>query len=226
LHALKDRVQDDQSVTTDAYNLDVNVLGPHPNEFYGAVGRIVCVSAVIEQQISAMRHALAHVQQGTYSHEQVSDHIRAARKLAKSLPEQDGQRVRAFLKRAERAFDKRNDVVHSAFPAQEDGRIYGHRPIRDKAVTDGTSTPFETTMPELKEFIGRLSGLAREFNSVHALCSYRSPAALPQSRRSLIPKWLAPIVDKPCLLLHGLLHRLNGEPPRRRCVPFGDRAGQ
>jgi hypothetical protein len=219
-------VQDDQSVNTDAYNLDLNVLGPHPDEFYGAVGRIVCASAVLEQQISAMRHALAQVQQGTYSHEQVSDHIRAARKFAKSLPDQDGQRVRAFLKRAERAFDKRNDVVHSAFPAQADGRIYGHRPIRDRAVTDGTSTPFETTMPELKEFIGRLSGLAREFNRVHALCSSRPPAASPQSRRSPIPKWLAPIVDTPCFLLHGLLHRLNGEPPPRHCVPLGDRTVQ
>lgn len=67
----------------DGYNLPSSILGPHPEEFYGAVGRIVCICAVLEQQLAAMRYALAEVQQGQYSHQPVSEQFKVAGKLSR-----------------------------------------------------------------------------------------------------------------------------------------------
>jgi len=39
---------DDGHVSVDEYNLPAGILGLHPDGFYGAIGRIVCVSAVLE----------------------------------------------------------------------------------------------------------------------------------------------------------------------------------
>ena len=75
----------------------------------GSVGRIVCVCAVLEQQLTAMRHALAHVEQGKYTHQPVSEQIKAARALSQDLPHTAGERIRDFLSRADDAFDRRNE---------------------------------------------------------------------------------------------------------------------
>lgn len=49
----------------DGYGLPQGVLGLHPDEFYGTIGRIVCVCAVLEEQITTLRHSLAGAEQGS-----------------------------------------------------------------------------------------------------------------------------------------------------------------
>lgn len=161
-------------MTTDSLNLSDRVLGPHPDEFYGAVGRIVCVCAVLEQQLSAMRHALEQVEQDKFSQQPASSHSKIARELLHELSPEDGERVRQFLDRADVVLSRRNSIVHSSFPAQAEGRLWGHRPTRNKAVTDGSGQTIETTVEALKEFVSELSKLAEDFNQVFAVCASRS----------------------------------------------------
>ncbi len=44
--------------SVDEYGLPVGVLCPHPNEFYCAIGRVVCVCAVLEDKVTTLRHTL------------------------------------------------------------------------------------------------------------------------------------------------------------------------
>ena len=160
-------------MTTDSFNLSDGVLGPHPDEFYGAVGRIVCVFAVIEQQLSAMRHTLEQVEQDKFTQQPASSQTKVARRLSNDLPAEDGDRVRQFLDRADLLLSKRNGIVHSSVPAQAGGRLWGHRSPRSKTNTGGRSEFVETTVAELKEFVSELSKLAEDFNQVYVVCTSR-----------------------------------------------------
>lgn len=153
----------------DEYGLPIGVLGPHPDEFYSAIGRVVCVCAVLEEKVTTLRHTLARADQGRFAHEPVSAQIKAARALCSRLPEPGPQRINSYCDRAETAFHHRNELVHSSFPAQPDGRLWGHRLARNKALTDGSADTVETTIGELRAFIGELASLVGVFNQVHAL---------------------------------------------------------
>jgi hypothetical protein len=164
----------------DAYMLPDGILGRHPEEFYGAIGRVVCVCAVLEGQITILRHTLANGPQGKFTHEPVSGQIRAARDLTKELKGDTARAIENFLQATEEGFARRNDLVHSAFPAQEDGRIWGHRPTRDRSVTDGSAVTVETSLDDLRLFVGHLAALVRSFNSIHALATTCARAESPR----------------------------------------------
>jgi hypothetical protein len=158
-------------MSVDGYNLPVGILGLHDEEFYGAVGRIVCVCAVLEQQLTTMRHSLAHAEQGRFTNEPVSAQIRDAQSLSEKLQQQAGDRVRSFLESANSAFERRNQIVHSAFPAQPGGSVWGHRPTRDKTIVDGSADTVETSVADLKAYVAELSGLVQDFAGVFAYCN-------------------------------------------------------
>lgn len=157
----------------DDYGLPVGVLGRHPDEFYGAIGRVVCVCAVLEDKATALRHTLARVRQGQYTKQPVSKQIDVARSLSRNLTDSAAQTITAFLDEVEDAFRRRNDLVHSSFPAQPDGRLWGHRPTRDNSVTDGSADTVETSIEELHAFIHQLAELVQRFNHVHAIADTR-----------------------------------------------------
>lgn len=157
----------------DSFGLPAGVLGRHPEQFFAAIGRVVCVSAVLEEKITVLRHTLAGAPQGRFTQEPMSKQIHAATSLAGALPDPDAERVRMFLRESEHAFIRRNGLVHSSFPAQPDGSLWGHRPTRDKSVTDGRSDTVETSIEELTEFIAELAELVQSFNLVHAAAANR-----------------------------------------------------
>ena len=127
--------------------------------------------AVLEDEVTTLRHTLANAQQGRFTHEPVSKQIAEADRLAETLPELDARQVHDFLDEARAAFRYRNDLVHSSFPAQPDGRIWGHRPTRDKSVTDGTADTVETTLDDLRAFIVELARLVGGFHQALAVAS-------------------------------------------------------
>jgi hypothetical protein len=159
----------------DEYRLPAGVLGRHPDEFYGALGRIVGVSAVLEDKVTILRHTLANAQQDEFTHEPVSSQIKAARTLCQGLPDHAASRIKEFLDAAQEAFVRRNDLVHSSFPAQPDGRVWGHRPTRARDVTDGTAATVETSIDDVRAFIAHLADLVESFNGVHALAATGRP---------------------------------------------------
>lgn len=159
----------------DDYGLLTDILGRHPDEFYGAIGRVVCVCAVLEDKITTLRHTLARAQQGQYTRQLVTQQIDVARSLSRDLSGSAAQTVTAFLDAVEGAFRRRNDLVHSSFPAQPDGRLWGHRPTRDKSVIDGSADTVETSIEELHGFIRELAELVQRFNQVHAIADTGRP---------------------------------------------------
>lgn len=167
--------RDDDSVDEfDEYNLSRRILGTHPNAFYGAMGRIVCVCAVPEDKTTALRHALARVEPGTFTHQPTNQQIKASRNLIVDLPDPGREVISSHLDRIDDAFSTRNELVHSSFPAQSSGQIFGHRMTRDKTVTDGTADTVGTNLEELKMFIGHLGDLVFDFNTVMAYSAHRS----------------------------------------------------
>jgi len=155
----------------DEYGLPLGVLGAHPNEFYSAIGRVVCVCAVLEAKVTSLRHTLERSGQGSFTNQPVGQQIIRVRDLSRRLPEPGPDRIGAFCDGAAAAFDRRNELVHSSFPAQPDGRLWGHRPARDKGTTDGSAQTVETTIEELRDFISELAQLVRDFNAIHSLAS-------------------------------------------------------
>lgn len=155
----------------DEYGLPLGIFGAHPNEFYGAIGRVVCLCAVLEDKITTLRHTLERADQGSFVRQPVSKQITRARDLSRGLPEPGPERIGAFCDNAQAAFGRRHELVHSSFPAQLDGQIWGHRPVRDKRTTDGSAQTVETTLKELRAFIKQLACLIRDFNAVHGLAS-------------------------------------------------------
>ncbi len=155
----------------DEYGLPLGVLGAHRNEFFSAIGRVVCVCAVLEAKVTTLRHTLERTGQGSFTNQPVSQQIVRVRDLSRRLPEPGPDRIGAFCDGAASAFDRRNELVHSSFPAQPDGRLWGHRPLRDQGTTDGSAQTVETTIEELCAFISELAHLVRDFNAIHSLAS-------------------------------------------------------
>lgn len=169
------RVGEDGDMSeVDAYNLPVGLLGRHPEEFYGAMGRVVCICALLEDKVGSLRHALERVEQGRFTHEPVSAQIKASRRLSQDLPDPAPSLIGAFLDKAQVAFDSRNELVHSSFPAQASGQIWGHRAARDKSVTDGSTDTVVTSIEQMRAFIRELSTLVTDFNHVYAWSASRS----------------------------------------------------
>lgn len=164
----QDRGDDDLVNDIDDYNLPKRILGVHPDEFYGAIGRIVCVCAVLEDKVTGLRHALERVEQGKFTNQPVNQQTKAAQNLVVDVPEPGRAVISSYLDRVDDAFTTRNDLVHSSFPAQASGQIWGHRMTRNKTVIDGTADTVETTLTDLKTFIRQLSELVIEFNAVMA----------------------------------------------------------
>ena len=129
------------------------------------------VCPVLEDKIATLRHTLEHAGQGCFTQEPVSKQISRARDLSRTIPEPGPEKIGVFCDNAEAAFARRNELVHSSFPAQPDGRLWGHW---DKPTTDGSSQAVETTLEELCAFISKLARLIHELNTVFGLASQPS----------------------------------------------------
>jgi hypothetical protein len=76
------------------------------------------------------------------------------------------QDLRVFLARARELADQRNELVHSLWPAQPGGRLFGWRPSRDPSISD--ATPIATTL-EHDELLRRIGAVVSLLNAVGPL---------------------------------------------------------
>lgn len=72
--------------SVDAYGLPVGIQGQHPDELYAAVGRVLCVCAVLEDQVTTLRDTLAGASQGQFTQQPVKAQIDSAGTLSRRLP--------------------------------------------------------------------------------------------------------------------------------------------
>lgn len=117
----------------DRFGIPDDMLGQHPEEFYGAVGRIVTLSALLENGLLAQVEKLKSNAQHSFAKMSATDLVAEGRR---QLPRFDdaAQRARAenFFTDVDRALKDRNDVAHNLWPAQPEGDLFGWRPSRNK----------------------------------------------------------------------------------------------
>jgi hypothetical protein len=123
---------------SDAYGVPLNIMGRHPEEFFSILGRIVSLSSTLENKILSFYQYLVGRSQTEHSELSVSQHIakslRELRRLKEleRLPQHEVELAEQWLLEAKAITRRRNDYVHSLWPAQGDGRLFGWRVLQRK----------------------------------------------------------------------------------------------
>jgi hypothetical protein len=142
---------------SDAFGVPLNIVGRHPEDFYSIMGRIITLSATLENQILVFYQYLVGRDQTAYTDWPMAKLIRAARKEVKRLPSADGDLARQWLRDAD-AFRKiRNEYVHSLWPAQSGGRLFGWSPSNNEK----SVVTIEKTMDDMRADLDSLIELLR-----------------------------------------------------------------
>jgi hypothetical protein len=136
----------------DEFGVPQGLLGPHPPDVWGAIGRTVALAALLEDRLIALLQTLTLSEQSAYATLRPTQVIEVLR--GQEPPDDPAWAEWAtWLTRAADAFEWRNHVVHNLWPAQSGRRLYGHRLGRL-----GERIFVDTTREELME---RLVDLAR-----------------------------------------------------------------
>lgn len=110
----------------DEFGVPRTLLGDHPPQVWGAIGRTVAVAALLENRLLALLQMLTLSEQSAYATETPTGLITKLRGLAPAGdPASAGWDT--WLDQAADAFEWRNHVVHNLWPAQPDGRLFGWR---------------------------------------------------------------------------------------------------
>lgn len=138
----------------DEFGVPSNILGPHPEEFFSLLGRIVALAAALESNVRTFCEYLAGHPQGALANDSFKSVIASARKDLDRLGARDARTAGLdFLTRAEKAILKRHIYVHSLWPAQGGGRLFGWKQPRKKNAT-ATDT-ISMTLAEMREDVLR-----------------------------------------------------------------------
>lgn len=137
------------STEPDEFGVPLNFLGSQSEDFYGAIGRIALLGALLEYRLLVLYQALVGARQDEHTQLSATQLIERARTEIHLLRD-DGQRstVGRFLDDAEAVARRRNDYVHSLWPVQSGTRLFGWRPPRSKDSGESVLV-VETTMADV-----------------------------------------------------------------------------
>lgn len=117
--------------SVDKFGVPSNILGPHPEEFFQMLGRIVALSAGLEGNVRLFSERSSNATQDSYAALSFEKVLKVARKnLDRLVDENDRRLADDFLRRSESAILKRHVYAHSRWPAQGSGRMFGWKPSR------------------------------------------------------------------------------------------------
>lgn len=151
----------------DAFGIPTRFFGPHPETIWGAIGRTVALSALLEDRLVALLQNLNNKPQTAYSKSAASEVVEKLRKAAPSdQPSWDG--FGAWLDAVGAALEWRNDVVHNLWPAQPGDRLFGHRIDRKT----GQRRCVDTTTDELPRRLLELVDLTQQWDHWFALANH------------------------------------------------------
>jgi hypothetical protein len=154
---------------TDAYGVPLNIMGRHPEEFFSILGRIVSLTATLENKILSFYQYLVGRSQSEHSELKVSQHIAKSLKelqrlkQLERLPQGEVKLAEQWLVEAKAITGRRNDYVHSLWPAQGDGKLFGWRVLQRKG---GVVEVVELTQDDMRNDLNRLIALL-EVNRLH-----------------------------------------------------------
>jgi hypothetical protein len=140
----------------DAFGVPLNIAGRHPEEFYSMLGRIVSLAATLENKTLGFYQDLVGGTQDDFIELSISALIKNSLAELHRLPDADAQFARQWLTEARAISSRRNDYVHSLWPAQGNGKLFGWRSRRTK---DGTTKIVKLTMDDMQADLLRLVAL-------------------------------------------------------------------
>lgn len=147
-------------VATDAFGVPSNLMGVHPEEFFSLLGRLVALSALLENRVLVFYQYLVGRRQDQHTELGVSKLIENALDALSRLPEPANRKLaEEFLIDANAITGKRNDYVHNLWPAQGDGQLFGWRmPQRKNAPgTLTTASSLEEMRADLRRLVDLLN---------------------------------------------------------------------
>jgi hypothetical protein len=147
------------AVTMDDYGVPSNLMGTHHEDFFALLGRVVALSASLENHVLVIYQSLAGAAQNEHTNLSVGKLLARCRKEHHRLEGRpsDLQLVEIFLSKAEAIIERRNHYVHNPWPAQPGGRLFGWRPPREKGAQEAITV--EATLPEMRSDLASLVDL-------------------------------------------------------------------
>jgi hypothetical protein len=140
----------------DEFGMPLGITGRHPERFYLMLGRIVSLAAILENKTLGFYQDLVGGTQDDFIELSISALIAKSVAELHRLPGADAEFARQWLSEAKAISSTRNDYVHSLWPAQGDGKLFGCRRRRMK---DGTTKIVKLTMDDMKADLTRLVAL-------------------------------------------------------------------
>jgi hypothetical protein len=161
------------SMTTDAYGVPEGFFGRVPEEFYGLVGRVAMVAAIVDEKVSNLACGLhPEVMQQEYA----GKPAKALRDLARAGLERTPDfkdRGIDLLDRTENGLRNRHALVHSVWPNPTVDSASGWRPLpRGQRSGDEWIEWTETSISRITEVLAELIGLVDELDQFRRVATY------------------------------------------------------
>jgi hypothetical protein len=161
--------------TPDQFGVPFNLMGRHPEEFFSMLGRVVTLSASLENHLLVIYQSLVGAAQNEFTGVPVGKLLKRCRRELHRLDGRpdDRQLMEDFLAKAEEITERRNHYVHNLWPAQPGGRLFGWRPPREQGVQEAIT--IESTLEEMNADLASLVEVL-EVRHWHRLLSIASSA--------------------------------------------------
>lgn len=123
----------EEYVAVDDFGVPSNLLGRHDEALFSMVGRIVMLSATLENRLLTIYQALKGAAQNEYTNLSMGRLISGSSDELHRLDRRPDHRqmLETFLAEAKAVIERRNHYVHNLWPAQACGTMWGWRPSPD-----------------------------------------------------------------------------------------------
>jgi len=139
-------------VQIDRFGVPDNLLGPHTDDFYACVGRVVTLSALLENRLLDLvgQQVGRTVPRAKLAAMVVSELIQKGKETLDSYMDEPSRLCgEEFFARAQNTIVERNHIVHSLWPAQAEGLLFAWRPTRRASQPDTKITRSQSDISEL-----------------------------------------------------------------------------
>lgn len=155
---------------SDRFGVPYQILGPHSEDFYSVMGRIVTLSAVLEHQARSVLQTMTNSLQSSFTTLYGSDlPKKALEQLANEGGDPHEQILSRYFRDVGETIERRNHYVHNLWPAQACERVYGWRSPQARKPDPQVDKPdvfLETNPDGMRAFILELVELIQRRPSV------------------------------------------------------------
>jgi hypothetical protein len=146
--------------SSDRYRVPGRFFRDVPEDFYGLVGRVAMLSALLEDRLHVLYCALAGAHQDKLAGESGTRLVKECRERLDRLRDEHRAEAAAFLDRAQAALNRRHEVVHSLWPFTEGPDARGWRDTRSQLAKWTELTASDLPML-VTDFVGLVDDVRR-----------------------------------------------------------------